>query len=52
MSSGESVVGCQRSLSWYDVHKTTHYCVHKGGLADRVLLSRMVCCLNQMLFVG
>ena len=34
LSSDESAVGCQRSLSWCDVHKATHWFVHKGGLAD------------------
>ena len=36
MSSGESSVGCQYSLSGCDVHKATHYFAHKikGSLAD------------------
>ena len=34
LSSGESAVGCQCSLSWCDVHKATHYFINKGGLAD------------------
>ena len=28
--SGEAAVGCQRSLSWRDVHKATHYFVRKS----------------------